>query len=157
MKRRTENPSDMSILLHSTQGTLAQIAKKTNSLSKLSTIVSQICPDLPQDVWWIANFKQNIVVIEVASSVWSQRLQFERNTIAQKLESVTNGEFRGIEIKISPYRSKREVIQRKESPKTQFISEQTASSLNQVAEKAPEKLKKSIKRLAALANQNTKK
>ena len=157
MRRRTEKPSDMSVLLHSTQGTLAQIAKKTNSLSKISTIVSQICPDLPPDVWWIANFKQHIVVIEVASGVWSQRLQFEKNRISQALSSATQGELTSIELKVSPYRNKREVVQAAETPKTQFISQQTADNLNQVAEKAPDHLKRSLQRLAALANKHAKK
>jgi len=156
MKRRTEQPSDMSVLLHSTQGTLAQIAKKTNSLSKISTIVRQICPDLPEDVWWVANFKKHIVVLEVTSSAWSQRLQFEKNNIARQLEKITRGELNSIEIKVSPYRNKREVIQQTMPDKTQFISEQTAENLQEVAERAPDKLKASILRLASLANKKSK-
>ncbi|WP_448548922.1 DUF721 domain-containing protein [Thalassotalea fusca] len=152
MKRRTEKPSDMSTLLHSTQGTLAQIAKKTNSLSKISTIVRQICPDLPEDVWWVANVKQHIVVIEVTSSAWSQRLQFEKNNIARQLEKITKGELTSIEIKVSPYRNKREVIKQVMPDKTQFISQQTAENLREVAERAPDKLKAMLLKLAALAD-----
>lgn len=64
MARKTRKPSDMSELFQSSKGTLAQIAAKTNSLTILSDIVRQTCPDLPADVWHIANFKQKSLVIE---------------------------------------------------------------------------------------------
>ena len=101
MARKTKRPADMSALFQSTTGTLAQIATKTNSLNLLADIVRQICPDLPADAWHIANFKDKSLVIEVISSVWGQRLQFERNNICSKLSSVTEGAFTQIEIKVS--------------------------------------------------------
>ena len=106
MARKSKIPTDMSALFNSTSGTLAQIAAKTNSLTILSDIVRQICPDLPEDVWKIANFKGKSIVIEVNSAVWSQRLQFERMNICRELTQVTENEFNQIEIKITPYRTK---------------------------------------------------
>ena len=151
MARKTKIPADMSVLFQSTTGTLAHIAAKTNSLAMLADIVRQICPDLPEDAWNIANFKDKSLVIEVISSVWGQRLQFERNKIAAELVKVTEGAFTKIEIKVSPYRNKVAPSKPQAPSKTQFISTKTAEQLLEVAESAPEGLKKTLKRLAALA------
>jgi len=99
MARKSKIPTDMSALFNSTSGTLAQIATKTNSLTILSDIVRQICPDLPEDVWKIANFKGKSLVIEVNSAVWSQRLQFERMNICRELTLVTENQFTRIKLK----------------------------------------------------------
>ena len=58
---------------------------KHKLLKKIDSIVRQTCPDLPEDTWQIANIKNETVVIEVRSAIWSQRLQFEKNNIALQL------------------------------------------------------------------------
>jgi hypothetical protein len=142
----------MSALFNSTSGTLAQIAAKTNSLTVLSDIVRQICPDLPADVFKIANFKANAIIIEVKSAVWSQRLQFERMNICRELTQVTNNEFNQIEIKITPFRNK--VPEKTVIPNAinSTISAATAADLLKIAATAPESLRKKLEKLAAHAN-----
>lgn len=154
MARKTKKPADMSALLKSSKGTLAQIASKTNSLTLLADIVRQICPDLPADAWHIANFNQNSLIIEVKSSVWGQRLQFERMNISRHLANATNGELTQIEIKVSPYRNKVVKSNEPAPEKTQKISSSTAFHLREVADndKTPESLKQKLERLANLAN-----
>ncbi len=151
MARKSKIPTDMSALFNSTSGTLAQIAAKTNSLTVLSDIVRQICPDLPADVWKIANFKANALVIEVNSAVWSQRLQFERVNICRELIKVTENEFNQIEIKITPFRPK--VPEKTVIPNAinSTISKATAEQLLKVAQGAPESLRKKLEKLAAHA------
>ena len=153
MAKKLILPKDMSALLTSSRGTLAQIASKSNSLAILADIVRQVCPDLPEDVWHIANFKQNILVIEVKSSVWSQRFQFERNNICRELSNATDGMFTQIEIKVSPYRNKVPKVQPIQIPttSTQRISTSTANQLLEVAENAPQGLKEKLEKLAKLA------
>jgi len=155
MGHKSKKPMDMSTLFNSTSGTLAQIAKKTNSLSQLADIVRQTCPDLPEEVWQIANFRENKLVIEVNNAIWGQRLQFERMKIAQQLAHVTDNLFTHIEIKVAPYRSKKSYPQvNAEQQKTQFISHNTAAQLTEVAENAPQGLKEKLQKLASLANKN---
>ncbi|MDG1751502.1 MAG: DciA family protein [Thalassotalea sp.] len=154
MARKTKNPSDTSSLMKSSTGTLAQIAAKTNSLTILADIVRQTCPDLPAEVWHIANFKQNSIVIEVISATWGQRLQFERVNISQKLAQVSAGEFNQIEIKVSPYRNQQPIKQELNPPIVRNISQKTAQQLNEIAENAPESLKKKLQKLASLANKS---
>ena len=152
MARKSKIPTDMSALLNSPSGTLAQIAAKTNSLTILSAIVRQICPDLPEDVWKIANFKGKSLVIEVNSAVWSQRLQFERMNICRELTQVTENQFNQIEIKITPYRTKLPEKTVLPDAINTTISKATAAQLLAVAKNAPDSLRKKLEKLAAHAN-----
>jgi len=154
----------MSTLFHSTSGTLAQIQVKTNSLSLLSNIVRQICPDLPEDAFNIVNFLQSTLIIEVKSPVWGQRLQFERNNICRQLNDQTQGQFTKIDIKVNPQGHRQtpnqktyeyiESVNNKSS--VQNISTTTASHLLDIAEKAPKGLKEKLQRLAANASKRNK-
>ncbi|MDO7084977.1 DciA family protein [Pseudocolwellia sp. AS88] len=156
MARKSKSPSDMSLLINSNKGTLAYITEKTNSLNILNDIVRQTCPDLPQEVWHIANFNNKSVVIEVNSSVWSQRLQFERMKINQQLIEATQGKYSQIEIKVSPYRNKARVMPAQanvfSAPPTSNISVKTADELRSIAQKAPKGLKEKLEKLAQHAN-----
>ncbi len=160
MARRPKAPKDMSTLFNSTTGTLAQIQSKTNSLSLLSDIVRQICPDLPEDAFNIANFVQTTLIIEVKSPVWGQRLQFERNTICKELAEQTQGQFSQIEIKVNPQGHRQTPNQKtyqhnnssNEKSSVQSISTSTASHLLEIAENAPKGLREKLEKLAANAN-----
>jgi len=154
MARKTRKPEDMSVLFQSSRGTLAQIAAKTNSLTVLADIVRQTCPDLPADVWHIANFKQKSLVIEVTSAVWSQRLQFERMNICRELARVTDNEFDQIEIKVSPYRNKVSYQETEPVAEPLQITDKTAQQLLAVAKNAPDSLRKKLEKLAKHANKN---
>jgi hypothetical protein len=152
MARKTKSPSDMSSLILSKKSTLSYITEKTNSLTQLNDIVRQTCPDLPEDVWHIANFNQNKLVIEVNSSVWSQRLQFERMKISHKLSEVTQGQFNQIEIKVSPYRNKVASSTNTKVPtQTTNISHKSANKILEIAQNAPKSLKEKLEKLASHA------
>ncbi len=148
MARDSKKPSDVSTLFSSSFGTLAQIQEKTNCLKQLEDIVRHICPDLPQDAWHIANFHQNSLIIEVKSSVWGQRLQFERTKIAQALRDATQDLFNHIEIKVNPYQQK--IVKKPEtSPlSANVISPKAAKSITELAERAPLSLQKKLLKLA---------
>ncbi|XQW84419.1 DUF721 domain-containing protein [Thalassotalea piscium] len=156
MAQKSKKPIDMASLFSEASGTLAQITKKTNSLKILADIVRQSCPDLPAEVWQIANFTQNTLVIEVNSAIWAQRLQFERVKICQQLALATDNLFTQVAIKVSPYRNKKfyptaipdEVV------KSQYISRATANQLSEVAANAPESLKRKLLKLASLADKH---
>ena len=160
MARKPKKPADMSFLLQTSQGTLAQIAKKTNYLNQLDDLVQQSCPDLPKDVWQIANSREKTIIIEVKSSVWSQRLQFERMNISRAISVFTEGAFDRIEIKVAPYFNKApkpEIIQTQQTPNSRRISQENAEQLRKVARNAPESLQKKIEKLARLGDKKTTK
>ncbi len=156
----------MSTLLQTTTGTLAQIQTKTNSLTVLSDIVRQICPDLPADAFQIANCRQDTMVIEVKSPVWGQRLQFERNTICNALAESTEGHFLKIEIKVNPqgFRQQRHELTEKKREQlvnqsaiessrqpSGVVNEKTAKQFLAIAQKAPKGLKEKLEKLARVA------
>ena len=159
MARRPKAPKDMSTLFNSSTGTLAQIQSKTNSLSLLSDIVRQICPDLPQDAFNIANFVNQTLVIEVKSPVWGQRLQFERNTICQALVLQTHGQFSHIDIKVNPQGHRQTpststyptINDQQGKGSVQSMSSSTAMQLTEIAENAPKGLREKLLKLAANA------
>lgn len=155
----------MSALLQTTTGTLAQIQTKTNSLSILADIVRQMCPDLPEDAWHIANSRKDTLIIEVKSPVWGQRLQFERNTICNALIANTEGNFQRIEIKVNPqgFRQERHQVTEKRcaqllqstitaSPQNNtVVNTKTAKQFLDIAKNAPKGLKEKLEKLARVA------
>lgn len=155
----------MSSLLQTKTGTLAHIQTKTNSLTILADIVRQICPDIPEDAWHIANCREDTLIIEVKSPVWGQRLQFERNTICNALISSTDGNFQRIEIKVNPQgfrqqrhevteRTRAELIKSTEVKSQQInavVNEKTAKQFLEIAKKAPKGLKEKLEKLAKVA------
>lgn len=156
MARRPKAPINLSVLFDSKVGTLAQIKAKTNSLMLLSNIVRQICPDLPENAFNIANFVQSTLIIEVKSPVWGQRLQFERNNICQQLTIQTQGQFTQIEIKVNPQGHRAVPSQQTYQHSTslgsvQAISTHTAEHLLNIAKNAPKGLKEKLLKLAANA------
>lgn len=158
MTRKNKQPIDMSTLLKSSSGTLAQITQKTNSLTIIASIVRQICPDLPADAWHVGNLSGKSILIEVKSSAWGQRLQFERNNISQALKKASDGLITQIDIKVSPFLNKAPAKKEEIITKSQFISDKTAAQLTEVAKNAPESLKIKLLALAKLAeNRQSKK
>jgi hypothetical protein len=168
MARKPKAPINMSSLLKSTTGTLAQIQEKTNSLTILANIVRHICPDLPADAWHIANSREDTLIIDVKSPAWGQRFQFERNNICNALSQQTNGQYLRIEIKINPqsFRQSRiniddiinnnakskNTIKNNENKETKLITnEVTAQKFMDIAKNAPKGLKEKLEKLARVA------
>jgi hypothetical protein len=176
MARKPTTPINMLSLLKSSSGTLAHIQEKTNSLTILAGIVRQICPDLPEDAFKIANFHENILIVEVKSPIWGQRLQFERNNITKKLVQDTQGQFQSIQIKINPHahtshlkfnqvenlKQSKEVASMKatanqhtaQQSQEKQLASKTAKALLSIADKAPEGLKKKLEKLALVAGKH---
>jgi hypothetical protein len=165
MARKSKVPINMSSLLQTKTGTLAHIQTKTNSLTILADIVRQICPDIPEEAWHIANCRADTLIIEVKSPVWGQRLQFERNTICNALMSNTYGNFQRIEIKVNPqgFRQQRHEVAEKtraelikssevmSQQNNEVVNEKTAKQFLEIAKKAPKGLKEKLEKLAKVA------
>ena len=154
MARKTISPKDTLSLLSTSQGTLAQITKKSNYLSQVKDIVRQTCPDLPPQVWHIANIREQTCVIGVSSAIWSQRLQFEKVNIGQQLAEKTQGLFNQIEISVRPIMNRSDATQVKqdEEVKMKSMSQSSANHLLDVAANAPKGLQEKLKKLATHVN-----
>jgi hypothetical protein len=127
--------------------------------------VRNICPDLPEDTWQIANCRLQSLIIEVKSPVWGQRLQFERNKICAALVENTDGDFNRIEIKVNPQgfqKSRHQLTEKsrvelKNKASTELkeenlvSNEKTAAQFLLLAQKAPKGLKEKLEKLAKVA------
>ena len=147
----------MSLLLQTKTGTLAHIQTKTNSLTILADIVRQICPDIPEEAWHIANCRADTLIIEVKSPVWGQRLQFARNNICRLLTEMTNGRYSQIDIKVNPFghqqaAKKASYARNTNTMSAKSMSTNSAQHLLDVAEHAPPSLKEKLIKLANVAN-----
>jgi hypothetical protein len=165
MARKSKVPINMSTLLQSKTGTLAHIQTKTNCLVILADIVRDICPDLPEDTWHIANCRLQTLIIEVKSPVWGQRLQFERNKICTVLVENTKGDFNRIEIKVNPQGFQKARYQLTEELRIELEkkslkhaikndgvrNKKTANQFLLLAKKAPKGLKEKLEKLAKVA------
>ncbi|OUS31059.1 hypothetical protein A9Q98_03640 [Thalassotalea sp. 42_200_T64] len=153
MKRIVKDPQDLNSLLKKASGNMADFSTKAQSINILADIVRQTCPDLPENAWQIANCRADLVIIEAKSPVWGQRLQFERNNIAQQLAMQTQGIFTKIEIKVNPHGNIRKAEKTVEVKTKKHMSQKTADQINEVAENAPPGLKEVLRRLAKHVNE----
>ena len=156
MKRIVKAPQDLHSLMEKASGSMANLSSKAQSFAIITDIVRQIAPDLPENAWQIANCRDDLVVIEAKSPVWGQRLQFERNNIAQQLTLQTQGLFTRIEIKINPFTNRRE-IEKPVVKSKKHMSSKSAEELTKVAENAPPGLREKLLKLATHVNDTSKK
>ncbi|QDP00349.1 DUF721 domain-containing protein [Thalassotalea sp. PS06] len=155
MSRIEKTPQDLANLIRQSSGNLAGFSAKAKTLQTLGTIIADICPDIPDEIWQVANCRQETVILEVKSAVWGQRLQFERNRICQQLAKASQGQLTKLELKVNPYGHRREEPQKavKEADKPgKYMSENTAEQLQAVAKNAPAGLKEKLEKLAKHAN-----
>ncbi len=155
MSRIEKTPQDLANLIRQSSGNLAGFSAKAKTLQTLDTIIADICPDIPDEIWQVANCRQETVILEVKSAVWGQRLQFERNRICQQLAKASQGQLTKLEFKVNPYGHRREEPQKavKEVDKPgKYMSENTAEQLQAVAKNAPAGLKEKLEKLAKHAN-----
>ncbi|UTM57706.1 DciA family protein [Photobacterium sp. CCB-ST2H9] len=132
---------------------LGNIQQRAMALHKLNSQVQQYlsCAQACR----VSNYRQGILVIEVASAAWSMRLNYERNQLINRLREHTLPKLQDIQISINPSLAA-EPIQADKTPvlKRKPISERAAQSLMETAQDAPAKIKARLERLAALANKN---
>ncbi|TLU66731.1 DUF721 domain-containing protein [Thalassotalea litorea] len=158
MSRIEKTPQDLAKLIAESSGSLAGFSAKAKTLQSVNSIIAAICPDIPEEIWQVANCRQETVILEVKSAVWGQRLQFERNRICQQLSQASQGQLTKLELKINPFGHQRpdEAQARKEATKktSKHMSKHTAEQLNMVANNAPAGLQEKIRRLAQHANKS---
>ncbi|WP_394172659.1 DUF721 domain-containing protein [Thalassotalea litorea] len=160
MSRIEKTPQDLAKLISESSGSLAGFSAKAKTLQSLTSIIANICPDIPEEIWQVANCRQETVILEVKSAVWGQRLQFERNRICQQISQASDGQLTKLELKINPYGHQRDAEPDVHAPPVQktskHMSKNTAEQLNMVAKNAPAGLQEKIRKLARHANKNEK-
>lgn len=145
---------------------LQTIQQRAVALLRLNRAVRGILP-APMHPWCrVANFRQGILIIETANASWLMRLRYEQSALLSALRAQILPSLTSIDIRINPSLAgkKAEIVQENNTQASsgQYIvdrrlSEQSAETLREVANRSPEKLRKAIERLASLAGESASK
>ncbi|MTC73701.1 DUF721 domain-containing protein [Providencia sp. wls1919] len=150
--------------LAKTSNTLQTIQRNAKAILKLNRVVKSLLPTEIKPMCRVANYRNNIMVIEVANASWMTRLNYEKMNLTSALRSSILPSLSSIDIRINPdliRKSKqnsslnKQSVNQKENRNQRQISTQTAEQLLRLAKKSPKGLKEKFERLAALAGEST--
>ena len=150
--------------LAKTSNTLQTIQRNAKAILKLNRVVKSLLPAEIKPMCRVANYRNNIMVIEVANASWMTRLNYEKINLLSALRSSILPSLSSIDIRINPdliRKSKqnsslnKQSVNQKENRNQRQISTQTAEQLLRLAKKSPKGLKEKFERLAALAGEST--
>jgi len=148
MKPR-RSPDSLHKIITSKSGKLAKIQQKAGQLQVINQfLTSELIPG-SDEYCRVANLRQGILIIEVASGVWKTRLLQLSNSILEHMREHVSSSLHSIELHVNPalFNEKSEAVK----PNPRRISEDTAQHLMSVAQVAPPELAATLKRLANLA------
>ncbi|CRL61025.1 DUF721 domain-containing protein [Proteus penneri] len=146
----------------SNKSTLQLIQQRATILLKLNRAVMALLPVPLRDKCRVANYRNAILIIEVANASWLTRLRYEAPSLLSALRQEILPSLSSIDIKINPSlgikQEERSLISslKEQAPiKRRHLSLESAQSLKYLAEKSPKKLREKLERLAALAGEST--
>lgn len=149
--------------------TLKSIQQRAVTLLKLNRTVIALLPAQLQRQCRVANYRKQLLILEVANASWMTRLRYELPALRSALRQQILPSLSSIDIKINPSLMKSESISsstgeknsslqggsgKREEPGRQ-LSTESANALKALAQRSPEKLRKRLERLAALAGEST--
>jgi len=159
---RDSRPQSIENLFEATegQGMLQSIQQRAIALNKLNRAVQGILPAQLHPWCRVANFRQGILVLETANASWMMRLRYEQSNLLSALRAQILPSLTAIDIRINPsLAAKGQENSKPSAPESQSagrqLSEHSAEILRSVASRSPEKLKRTIERLASLAGEST--
>lgn len=143
------------------KGPLHNVQQRAVALLKLNRAVKGLLPAQLQSWCRVANFRQGILVLETANASWMMRLRYEQPALLSALRAQILPSLSSIDIRINPGLMAKGCIQQqnaeKASKKTasmrRHLSQESANELRGLASRSPEKLRKILERLAALAGE----
>ena len=142
------HPSTLADLLGAKAGKFAKIQQKSRQLQEINQIVTQQIMPGSDQLCRVANFRQGMLVIEVASGAWATRFKANRAGILTQLRQHLPT-LASIDIQINPGLFVSHQVEPKANPR--HISTATAEHLQTLADSAPKELAEKLQRLANLA------
>lgn len=146
------------------QSMLQSIQQRAIALNKLNRALQGIIPAQLHPWCRVANFRQGVLVLETANASWMMRLRYEQSSLLSALRAQILPSLTSIDIRINPTMAAKaqenaqenSVRPVKENNLGRQLSEESAEILRGVASRSPEKLKKTLERLALLAGESTR-
>jgi hypothetical protein len=143
---------------------LQSIQQRAIALNKLNRALQGIIPAQLHPWCRVANFRQGVLVLETANASWMMRLRYEQSSLLSALRAQILPSLTSIDIRINPTMAAKaqenaqenSVRPAKENNLGRQLSEESAEILRGVASRSPEKLKKTLERLALLAGESTR-
>ncbi|OCG28060.1 hypothetical protein A9G11_11135 [Gilliamella sp. wkB108] len=131
---------------------LSKIQERTNALSKLSNVVSDLLPSPLNQQCRVANYRRGILVIEVSSASWLTRLRYEQSELISGIRRQILPSLSSIQYQINPNITAQlsqvdnQLLNKAKTPS--IMTQKSAEFLYTLAENVPDKLKKQLIKLA---------
>ncbi|EKT55919.1 DUF721 domain-containing protein [Providencia sneebia] len=147
-----------------TSNPLRTIQRNAMAINKLNQAVKALLPTEIKPMCRVANYRNSILVIEVANASWMTRLNYEKLNLLSALRGSILPSLSSIDIRINPVimRKKPEnsslnnqTVKFNQIPNKRKISTETATHLLRLAENSSKGLRERLERLAALAGEST--
>ena len=148
---RDNEPKVLTSLL--SQGALlSKLKERAVALSQLTKVIDELLPTPLNQQYRVANYRQSVLILEVSSANWLTRIKYEQSNLISGIREKILPSLSSIQYKINPTIAtnySQSVNLSDNNVKIEnVLSKQTAIYLNVVAEKAPDKLKKQLIKLA---------
>ncbi|VFP88226.1 DUF721 domain-containing protein [Candidatus Erwinia haradaeae] len=144
---------------------LQYIQQRALEINKLTTSVQEVLPEHLQSFCRVANLRNGVLVIEIANANALMSLRYEESNILFRLRKEVLPLLIAIQIRINPsiasesheitikYNSHCDLEKKK--LKARHLSIESANILRSIAQQSPEKLKKTLERLASLSSEES--
>lgn len=146
------------------KGPLHNVQQRATALLKLNRAVKGLLPAQLHPWCRVANFRQGILVLETANASWMMRLRYEQPALLSALRAQILPSLSSIDIRINPsLMAKADALVQNaaktapdavDTTKMRHLSQQSADELRGLASRSPERLRKALERLAALAGES---
>ncbi|CDG20342.1 conserved protein of unknown function [Xenorhabdus poinarii G6] len=170
---RDSRPQSLDTLFEDTavagKSPLQVIQQHAIALLKLNRTVLSLLPAQLHPWCRVANYRKQILVLEAGNASWMTRLRYEIPTLLSTLRSGILPSLSSIDIRINPSlmvkcdnneqgcskSSTKAFNNDNQERPTRRLTHESAKTLMILAENSPEKLKRRLERLAALAGEGT--
>lgn len=143
---------------------LRNVQQRAVALLKFNKVVKALLPKQLHIYCRVANYRQGVLVLEVANASWLVRLRYEQPMLLSTLRAEILPSLASIDIKINPKltinnQTAADLVRSytpsmaKENTPMRKLSAQSAEQLRDLAARSPEKLREKLERLAALAGE----
>jgi hypothetical protein len=151
-KRHT--PKSLSNLFAKSEGSLANIAEKSQQLNSLNHYLVEAVGDTIAQKCRVSNYQQGILTLETNNSAFATRLNFMLPQILLNFRRNVLPDLADIYVKVVPNEHFYQAKEKKAPAKRRQLSQQASECITEAAANAPQSLKRKLERLAALANNN---
>ncbi|EMJ9775406.1 DUF721 domain-containing protein [Morganella morganii] len=169
---RDSQPVSLESLLESgtkDNNTLKSIQQRAVVLLKLNRAVLALLPAMLKPHCRVANYRKQLLILEVSNAAQMTRLRYELPALRSALRREILPSLSAIDIKINPSlmkssstglpgddKSSNSAFKgQKTTEPGRKMSAESAGSLRALAQRSPEKLRKKLEKLAALAGEST--